>query len=98
MHCDRGSQYASNRYRRLLTDFRMVQSMSRTANCWDNAPMESFFRTLKVERVYGLRYQTRAQARLDLVDWIEGFYDRQRLHSAVAYRTPAQVDASLMAA
>jgi transposase InsO family protein len=75
LHSDRGSQYASARYRKLIADCRMLQSMSRKANCWDNAPMESFFKTLKVERVYQLRYDNRAQARLDIVDWIEGFYN-----------------------
>jgi len=68
MHSDRGSQYASDRYRKLIADFSMLQSMSRTASYWDNAPMESFFKTLKVERVYQLRYETRAQVRLDVVD------------------------------
>jgi putative transposase len=63
VHTDRGSQYASASYRRLLGDYRMIQSMSRHANCWDNSPMESFFKTLKVERVHQLHYQTRAQAR-----------------------------------
>lgn len=98
MHSDRGSQYASDRYRKLIADYRMLQSMSRKANCWDNAPIESFFKTLKVERVYQVRYQTRAHARLDVVDWIEGFYNHRRLHSSVGYRTPAHVDSSLMAA
>lgn len=98
LHSDRGCQYASVSYRKLITQFRMQQSMSRKANCWDNAPMESFFKTLKVERVYQLRYETRAQARLDIVDWIEGFYNRQRLHSSIGYRTPAQIDRTRMAA
>ena len=98
MHSDRGSQYASDRYRRLIKDFRMLQSMSRKANCWDNSPTESFFKTLKVERVYQLRYETRAQARLDVVDWIEGFYNHRRLHSSIGYRTPAHLESSLMAA
>ena len=98
MHSDRGSQYASDRYRRLIKDFRMLQSMSRKANCWDNSPMESFFKTLKVERVYQLRYETRAQARLDIVDWIEGFYNHRRLHSSIGYRAPAHLESSLMAA
>jgi putative transposase len=97
MHTDRGSQYASERHRQLLKDFRMTQSMSRVGNCWDNAAMESFFKTLKVERVYQMRYATRDQARLDIVDWIEGFYNRQRRHSAINYRTPVAADA-LMAA
>jgi transposase InsO family protein len=98
MHSDRGSQYASARYRRLITDFGMLQSMSRRANCWDNAPMESFFKTMKVERIYQLRYETRAQARLDIVDWIEGFYNQRRLHSSIGYQTPAHIESSLMAA
>ena len=98
MHSDRGCQYASHMHRKLIADFRMQQSMSRTANCWDNAPMESFFKTLKVERVYQLRYETRAQARLDMVDWIEGFYNHRRLHSSIGYQTPAHVESSLMAA
>jgi putative transposase len=59
MHSDRGSQYASDRHRRLIKDYQMVQSMSRRASCWDNAVMESFFKTLKVERIYQLRYETR---------------------------------------
>jgi transposase InsO family protein len=98
MHSDRGSQYASTRYRKLIADFRMLQSMSRKANCWDNAPMESFFKTLKVERVYQLRYETRADARLDIVDWIEGFYNHRRLHSSIGFATPAHIEFSLTAA
>ena len=60
--------------------------------------MESFFKTLKVERVYQLRYHTRAQARLDIVDWIEGFYNHRRLRSSIGYQTPAHVESSLIAA
>jgi len=98
MHTDRGSQYASRHYRPLLHDYGMVASMSRRANAWDNAVMESFFKALKVERIYQVRYATRAQARLDIVNWIEGFYNRQRLHSAIGYRTPVQMEAALKAA
>lgn len=98
MHTDRGSQYAGDRHRTLIQDFRMVQSMSRRGNCWDNAPMESFFKTLKVERVHLLRYDTRAQARLDIVDWIEGFYNRQRMHSAINYQIPVAAESGPMAA
>jgi transposase InsO family protein len=98
MHSDRGSQYASDAYRKLIADCRMMQSMSGRADCWDNAPMESFFKTLKVERIHELRYVTRAQTRLDIVDWIEGFYNRQRLHSAVAYMAPAEAESHVMAA
>jgi transposase InsO family protein len=98
MHSDRGSQYASGRYRKLLAEFRMQQSMSRNANCWDNAPMESFFKTLKVERVYQLRYAARAEARLDIVDWIEGFYNHRRFHSSIGYQIPARMELRLLAA
>jgi len=98
LHSDRGSQYASDQHRQLITDFAMLQSMSRKGNCWDNAPMESFYKTMKVERVYQLAYETRAQARLDIVNWIEGFYNRRRLHSSVGYRSPASAEASLKAA
>jgi putative transposase len=97
MHTDRGSQYASDRHRQLLKDLRITQSMSRVGNCWDNAPMESFFKTLKVERVYQTRYTTRDQARLDIVDWIEGFYNRQRRHSAINYQTPVAAEARMAA-
>ena len=62
------------------------------------APIESFFKTLKVERIHQLRYGTRAQARLDIVDWIEGFYNLERLHSSIDYQTPAAAESSLMAA
>jgi transposase InsO family protein len=72
--------------------------MSRKGNCWDNAPMESFFKTLKVERIYQTQYATRAEARLDIVDWIEGFYNRQRLHSSIGYQTPVSAEISLVAA
>lgn len=98
MHTDRGSQYASGSYRQLLKDYGMTPSMSRRANCWDNAAMESFFKTLKVERVHQVRYDTRAQARLDVVNWIEGFYNRSRLHSSIGYRSPVDVERSLGAA
>ncbi len=98
MHTDRGSQYAGDRHRTLIRDLRLVQSMSRKGNCWDNAPMESFFKTLKVERVHSLRYDTRAQARLDIVDWIEGFYNRQRMHSAINYQVPVAAESGPLAA
>ena len=97
-HSDRGVQYASHAYRAQLAQYRMVQSMSRKANCWDNAPMESFFKTLKVERVHQLRYQTRDQARSDIVNWIEGFYNSRRLHSALNYQSPVQFERGLRAA
>jgi len=98
MHSDRGSQYASDDHRQLIKDYRMIQSMSRRANCWDNATMESFFKTLKVERIHLLRYDTRALAKLDIVDWIEGFYNRRRMHSSIGYKTPVDVESNLMTA
>lgn len=98
VHTDRGSQYASHEYRRLAADFGITMSMSRRANCWDNAAMESFFKTLKVERIYQVRYDTRAQARLDIVDWIEGFYNRVRLHTTNGCLAPVTKERSLLAA
>ena len=98
VHTDRGSQYASHDYRRLADDFGITMSMSRRANCWDNAAMESFFKTLKVERIYQVRYDTRAQARLDIVDWIEGFYNRLRMHTAIGFMAPVTKESSLLAA
>lgn len=97
LHSDRGCQYASDVYRKLIKSYGMIQSMSGKANCWDNAAMESFFKTLKVERIEQLRYATRAQARLDIVDWIEGFYNHKRLHSSINYRTPAAAETQLRA-
>ena len=98
MHSDRGVQYAGDEHRKLIAQHRMVQSMSRKGNCWDNAPMESFFKTLKVEWVNRFRYATRAQARLDLIDWIEGFYNAQRLHSSIDYQAPAAFEKHVCAA
>ena len=63
-----------------------------------NAAMESFFKTLKVERIHPLRYDTRALAKLDIVDWIEGFYNRRRMHSSIGYKTPVDAESMLMTA
>jgi putative transposase len=89
-HSDRGSQYASHEFQAKLTAFGMVCSMSRKANCWDNAPTESFFNSLKNERVHGMRYNTRNEAITDLFDYIEVFYNRSRRHSTLKYRSPVQ--------
>jgi putative transposase len=97
-HSDRGVQYASGAYRAQLKQYQIVQSMSRKANCWDNAPMESFFKTLKVERVHRCRYRTREDARADIVNWIEGYYNSKRLHSALDYKSPAQFERDLRVA
>ena len=93
-HSDRGSQYASDDYRQALTDADMVQSMSRKGNCWDNAPAESFFHTLKTERVYHRHYTTREEAKRDLFHYIEGYYNTRRIHSAINYLTPEQMEKS----
>ena len=88
-HSDRGSQYYSHDYQDLLADCGLVASMSRKGNCWDNAPMESFFNSLKNERVFHEDYGTREQAKRDLFDYIEVFYNRRRRHSALNYQSPA---------
>lgn len=88
-HSDRGSQYASDDYRKLLKDYGMQMSMSRKGDCWDNAVMESFFGTLKKELVHHRRYRTRAEARRDIFEFIEVFYNRERLHSSLGYMSPA---------
>ena len=91
-------QYASDSHRQLIKTYRMIQSMSRRANCSDNAAMESFFKTLKVERIHPRRYDTRALAKLDIVDWIAGFYNRRRMHSSIGYKTPVDAESMLMTA
>ena len=89
-HSDRGSQYASAAFQAKLAEYRMVCSMSRKGNCWDNAPTESFFNSLKNERVHGQRYATRAEAIADLFDYLEAFYNRSRRHSTLGYKSPTQ--------
>ena len=87
-HSDRGSQYASADYQALLAQAQMRSSMSRKGDCWDNAAMESFFATLKTERIRRRIYLTRDDARADIFDYIERFYNRVRLHSTLGYRSP----------
>ncbi|BAI74680.1 transposase (plasmid) [Azospirillum sp. B510] len=91
-HCDRGFQYASADYRKALKSHGITPSMSRKGNCWDSAPMESFFGSLKSELVHHQRYATRENAKRDLFAYIEGYYNRQRLHSAIGYITPEQAE------
>ena len=91
-HSDRGSQYASQAYRDLLRDHNITCSMSRKANCWDNAMMESFFATLKKERVHHETYATREAARQSVFGYIELFYNTRRLHSALGYLSPEQYE------
>ena len=93
-HSDRGSQYASEHYRRLLAKHGIECSMSRQANCWDNAPMESFFASLKKELVHHEDYQTREEAKASIFEYIEVFYNRQRRHSSLGYKSPAEYEQS----
>jgi putative transposase len=91
-HTDRGSQYASKSHRRILKEHGLIQSMSRKGNCWDNAVAESFFHTLKTGLTYHQRYQTREEAKQDIFDYIEVFYNRQRLHSTNDYWSPVDYE------
>jgi putative transposase len=92
-HSDRGSQYASEDFQALLAHYNMRCSMSRKGNCWDNAPVESFFGTLKRELVFHRKYPTRFHARQSIFDYIERFYNRRRLHSTLGYKSPAAYEA-----
>ena len=98
LHSDRGIQYACKRYRNLLRSHGFVQSMSRKGNCWDNAPMESFFGTLKTELVYHEHYKTRAEARQSIFDYVEGFYNRIRLQQKLGYLSPVDFEKLSLAA
>jgi transposase InsO family protein len=91
-HSDRGVQYASDHYQALRKQNDITCSMSRKGNCWDNAPMESFFATLKKELVHRERYQTRSQARQSLFEYIEIFYNRVRRHSNLGYLSPVKFE------
>lgn len=93
-HSDRGSQYASEHYQKILANRGIECSMSRSGNCYDNAPMESFFASLKKELVHHERYRTIEAARASLFEYIELFYNRQRRHSSLDYRSPAEFEAT----
>ena len=97
-HSDRGVQYASSDFRDVLKAYGFIQSMSRKGNCYDNAVAESFFHTLKTEHVYDYRYETRAEAMQSVFEYIEMFYNRQRRHSALGYRSPVSFELEAMAA
>lgn len=92
LHSDRGSQYASMKLRSLLKQNNITQSMSSKGNCYDNAPTESFFSTLKRELVYRERFKTREEAKQKLFEYIEIFYNRQRRHSTLGYLSPMQFE------
>jgi putative transposase len=91
-HSDRGSQYASEHYRRRLAEERITCSMSRRGNCWDNAPMESFFASLKKELVHDEDYATREEATASIFEYIEVYYNRARRHSSLGYDAPAEYE------
>lgn len=96
VHSDRGSQYASKAYRQLLQASGFVGSMSRKGDCWDNAVAESFFASLKKERVQWQHYQTRAEAQRDILDYIVMFYNSRRLHSTLGYTSPNDYESAVV--
>jgi putative transposase len=91
-HSDRGSQYASDQFQRLMADHGIVCSMSRSGNVWDNAAVESFFSSLKTERTASKKYRTRDQAKADVFDYIERFYNPRRRHSTLGYLSPVEFE------
>jgi len=91
-HSDRGSQYTSSSVREMLKSYQMTQSMSSTGNCYDNAITESFFHTIKTELTFWNSYQTREEAKRSIFEYIEIFYNRQRLHSAIGYLSPVEFE------
>ena len=93
LHSDQGSTYATGSYREIVNRHGIRQSMSRKGDCWDNAPMESFFHTLKTELVMHCDYQTRNDARASLFAYMEVFYNRQRRHSSINYQAPLPFEA-----
>jgi len=97
-HSDRGSQYCSKEFQNLLKRHGMLCSMSRRGDCWDNAPMESFFHTLKTELTHHRNYMTRQEAISDIFNYIEMFYNSKRHHSALGYHSPAEYELMVKAA
>ena len=93
-HSDRGCQYTSGEYRQLCERLGVTQSMGATGICFDNSPAEAFFASLKRELVHRRRFATRAEARRDIIRWIEGWYNARRLHSSIAYMTPNEKEAA----
>jgi putative transposase len=91
-HSDRGSQYTSDQFQRLMTDHGVTCSMSRAGNVWDNAAMESFFSSLKTERIARKVYRTRDEARADVFDYVERFYNTKRRHSTIGYLSPMEFE------
>ena len=93
-HSDRGSQYACHDYQKRLRAYGMIPSMSRKGNCWDNAPTERFFRSLKFERLDSCRFVTRHSAQTEVLDYIT-YYNSLRLHSTLGYKTPMEYEKKL---
>lgn len=91
-HSDRGSQYCSHDFQRLLKTHKMTCSMSRKGDCWDNSVAERFFASLKTERVFYKNYRTREEAKRDIIDYIEMFYNSRRLHSYLGYVSPREFE------
>ena len=91
-YSDRGSQYCSHNFQKLLKKHGILSSMSRKGACWDNAVAESFFGSLKIEQVFGKRYLSRSFARQDIVDYIEMFYNSRRRHSSLGYMNPMEFE------
>lgn len=96
-HSDRGSQYCSHAFQRTLKDYKMKSSMSRKGNCWDNAPTESLWGSLKVGRLYGRKFATRREAMDEIIDWML-FYNHSRLHSTLGYISPMRFEQNWLAA
>jgi transposase InsO family protein len=96
-HSDRGSQYCSHEFQAILAEYGMRSSMSRRGNCWDNAPTESLWGSLKVGRLHGMRFETRRQAMDEVIDWLT-FYNHSRLHSTLGYISPMQFEKNWLAA
>lgn len=96
-HSDQGSQYASNAYPRLLNSQGFLCSMSRKGDCYDNAAMESFFHALKIEQPEGMRYATREEAKADVFEYIESYYNRKRRHSTLNYLSPCDFETRMAA-
>ena len=94
VHSDRGSQYASNEYKRILGSYGLIGSMSRKGDCWDNAVAESFFATLKKEYVYQTKFRTRVQAHLGTFDYIEAWYNNERIHTKLGGLSPKEFEAN----
>ena len=97
MHSDRGSQYASDLYQALLTKHGFVCNMSRKGNCWDNSVAERFFLNLKMERVWQRSYSNQAEAKIDVVDYIVGFYNSERINSVLGNLPPAVFERNMAA-